>query len=51
MGAAEKLEELLSLNRVRQMTGMDTTFICGEIKAGRFPRSIRIGRRALWIQS
>lgn len=42
MGAAEKLEELLSLDRVRQMTGMGTTFIYGEIKAGRFPRSIRI---------
>ena len=51
MGAAERLEELLSLDRVRQMTGMGTTFIYGEIKAGRFPRSIRIGRRALWIQS
>ncbi|MBH1839237.1 AlpA family transcriptional regulator [Stenotrophomonas maltophilia] len=33
------------------MTGMGTTFIFGEIKAGRFPRSIRIRRRALWIQS
>jgi len=51
MGAAENLEELLSLDRVRQMTGMGTTFIYGEIKAGRFPRSIRIGRRTLWIQS
>ncbi len=51
MGAAEGLEELLSLDHVRQMTGMGTTFIYGEIKAGRFPRSIRIGRRALWIQS
>ena len=51
MGAAERMEELLSLDCVRQMTGMDTTFIYGEIKAGRFPRSIRIGRRALWIQS
>ncbi|WP_395137090.1 AlpA family transcriptional regulator [Stenotrophomonas geniculata] len=30
---------------------MGTTFIYGEIKAGRFPRSIRIRRRALWIQS
>jgi prophage regulatory protein len=51
MGAAEKLEELLLLDRVRLMTGMGTTFIYGEIKARRFPRSIRIGRRALWIQS
>ena len=51
MGAAERLEELLSLDRVRHMTGMGTTFIYGEIKAGRFPRSIRIGRRALWMQS
>ncbi|WP_439450412.1 helix-turn-helix transcriptional regulator [Stenotrophomonas sp. ATs4] len=50
MGAAERLEELLSLDRVRQMTGMGTTLIYGEIKAGRFPRSIRIGRHALWIQ-
>ncbi len=51
MGAAENLEELLSLERVRHITGMGTTFIYGEIKAGRFPKSIRIGRRALWIQS
>ncbi|HDX0802077.1 helix-turn-helix transcriptional regulator [Stenotrophomonas maltophilia] len=51
MGAAERLEELLSLDHVSQMTGMDATFICGEIKAGRFRRSIRIRRRALWIQS
>lgn len=51
MGAAEKLEELLSLDRVRQMTGIGTTFSYGEIKAGRFPRSIRIGRRVPWIQS
>jgi prophage regulatory protein len=51
MGAAERLEELLSLDRVRQMTSMGTTYIYEEIKAGRFPRSIRIGRRALWIQS
>lgn len=51
MGAAERLEELLSLDHVSQMTGMDATFIYGEIKAGRFPRSIRIRRRAFWIQS
>ncbi|NYB77158.1 MAG: AlpA family transcriptional regulator [Stenotrophomonas maltophilia] len=51
MGAAERLEELLSLDHVSQMTGMDATFICGEIKAGRFRRSIRIRRRVLWIQS
>ncbi|WP_313437321.1 AlpA family phage regulatory protein [Stenotrophomonas sp.] len=50
-GAAERIQELLSLDRVRQMTGMGTTYIYGEIKAGCFPRSIRIGRRALWIQS
>ncbi|NIJ69023.1 AlpA family phage regulatory protein [Xanthomonas sp. 60] len=50
MGAAEKFEELLSLHRVRAMTGMGKTFIYGEINASRFPRSIRIGRRALWIQ-
>lgn len=51
MGAAEPLEELLSLDRMRQMTGMGTTFIYGEIQVGRFPRSIRIGRRPLWMQS
>ncbi|HDS1037373.1 TPA: AlpA family phage regulatory protein [Stenotrophomonas maltophilia] len=51
MGAAERMEELRCLDRVRQMTGMGTTYIYGEIKAGRFPRSIRIGRRALWVQS
>lgn len=51
MGVAETLEELLSLERVRAATGMGTTFIYGEIKAGRFPKSIRVGRRALWIQS
>lgn len=51
MGAAESIEELLSLERVRAATGMGTTFIYGEIKAGRFPKSIRVGRRALWIQS
>ncbi|AYZ70650.1 MULTISPECIES: hypothetical protein [Stenotrophomonas] len=51
MAVAERLEELLSLDHVSQMTGMDATFICGEIKAGRFRRSIRIRRRALWIQS
>ncbi|HEL3748397.1 TPA: AlpA family phage regulatory protein [Stenotrophomonas maltophilia] len=51
MAAADKLEELLSLDCVRQMSEMGTTFIYGEIKAGHFPRSIRIGRRTLWIQS
>ncbi|AWH44515.1 AlpA family phage regulatory protein [Stenotrophomonas sp. ZAC14A_NAIMI4_1] len=51
MGAAERMEELLSLDRVRQMTGMGITFSHGEIRAGRFPRSIRIGRRALCLQS
>lgn len=47
MGGAERLEELLPLDRVRQMTGVGTTFIYGDINAGRFPRSIRVGKRAL----
>ncbi|MDY4296785.1 MULTISPECIES: AlpA family phage regulatory protein [unclassified Xanthomonas] len=51
MAAAEKLEELCALARVRAMTGMGTTFIYGEIKDGRFPKPIRVGRRSLWVLS
>jgi len=37
MEATERLEELLCLDRARNMTGMSTTFIYGEIKAGPLP--------------
>ncbi|WP_369916483.1 helix-turn-helix transcriptional regulator [Xanthomonas sp. NCPPB 3005] len=51
MAAAEKLEELCTLSRVRAMTGLGTTFIYGEIKDGRFPKPIHVGRRSLWVLS
>ncbi|MBH1432355.1 AlpA family phage regulatory protein [Stenotrophomonas maltophilia] len=38
-------------SRPSDRTHMGTTFIYEEIKAGRFPRSIRIGRLAPWTPS
>ncbi|WP_234456150.1 AlpA family phage regulatory protein [Stenotrophomonas sp. S41] len=42
-------QELLPLDP--RAADVRNTFIYGEIKAGRFPRSIRIGRSAVWIRS
>ena len=45
------IEELLGIRRVMSMTGLGRAFIYEKIKLNEFPKAIRIGRRALWIQS
>lgn len=37
----------IRIARVREITGMGTTFIYTEMAAGRFPRQRKIGRRAV----
>ncbi|MFD3301933.1 helix-turn-helix transcriptional regulator [Aquipseudomonas alcaligenes] len=37
----------LRIAKVREITGMGTTFIYTEMAAGRFPRQRKIGRRAV----
>ena len=45
------LEELLSIHRVKDMTGLGRTNIYLRMKDKKFPPSIRVGGRALWIRS
>ncbi|MDC7805572.1 AlpA family phage regulatory protein [Luteimonas sp BLCC-B24] len=51
MSAAEKIEELRTLDEVQAMTGMGSTWIYEQVKAGAFPAPIKIGRRSLWVLS
>jgi prophage regulatory protein len=44
-------EVLLTMAKVKAQTGMGATFIYENIKEKRFPKSIRVGRRAMWVQS
>lgn len=42
----------LALPEVKRRTGMGTTFIYEEIKEGRFPKQVRLGKRAArWIEA
>jgi prophage regulatory protein len=42
---------LLRLNRVREITGLGTTYIYALMGEGHFPQPIRVGRRAVrWLQ-
>lgn len=42
----------LALPEVKRRTGMGTTFIYEEMKEGRFPQQVRVGKRAVrWIDS
>lgn len=47
----EKPEVLLTMAKVKAQTGMGATFIYENMKSARFPKSIRVGRRAMWVQS
>lgn len=40
--------ELWSFAEVSKRTGMGRTFIYGEMKAGRFPQRVLIGKSARW---
>ncbi|KLJ02999.1 AlpA family phage regulatory protein [Luteimonas sp. FCS-9] len=51
MGAAERLEELRTIDDVQRMTGMGSSWIYEQIKSGAFPAPIKIGRRSLWVLS
>lgn len=46
-------EELIPLERVREITGMGTTFIYEQqhVLKNPMPRPIKIGRRSLWVRS
>ncbi|HHK2328925.1 AlpA family phage regulatory protein [Pseudomonas aeruginosa] len=42
----------LSLPEVKRRTGMGTTYIYTEMNAGRFPKAVRVGKRATrWIEA
>ncbi|WP_128082610.1 helix-turn-helix transcriptional regulator, partial [Pseudomonas nitroreducens] len=41
----------LALPEVKRRTGMGTTYIYTEMNAGRFPKAVRVGKRATrWIE-
>ncbi|QIE84938.1 AlpA family phage regulatory protein [Pseudomonas nitroreducens] len=42
----------LALPEVKRRTGMGTTYIYTEMNAGRFPKAVRVGKRATrWIEA
>ncbi|WP_425328332.1 helix-turn-helix transcriptional regulator [Pseudomonas nitroreducens] len=42
----------LALPEVKRRTGMGTTYIYTEMNAGRFPKAVRVGKRATrWIET
>lgn len=46
------MDKLLTRRQVTELTGMNEQFIYREVKAGRFPRQIRIAQRAVrWRES
>ncbi len=51
MSAAEKLEELLSIDRVCELTGVSRAYIYIRIGKKTFPRPIKVGKRSLWLMS
>lgn len=59
MSAAERLpenfhdadDELMELDEVLVFIRMSTAFIYKEIKAERFPKPIKQGRRSFWLRS
>ena len=44
-------EVLLTLRDVSAQAGVQSSFIYERMKTKQFPKSIRVGRRALWLQS
>jgi len=51
VSAAEKLEELLSIDRVCELTGVSRAYIYIRIGEKTFPRQIKVGKRSLWLMS
>lgn len=48
----EQSDRLIALPEVRGITGMGTTFIYTQIAAGKFPRQIKVGKKASrWQES
>lgn len=44
--------ELIALPEVRRISGMGTTYIYGQMAAGKFPRQRKIGKKASrWVKS
>ncbi|TDB29742.1 AlpA family phage regulatory protein [Stenotrophomonas sp. ATCM1_4] len=44
-------ERLLTIHSVCDQAGVRTSYIYERMKEGKFPKSIRVGRRAMWLQS
>ena len=44
-------EHLLRLPRVLELTGRGRTATLDDVKAGRFPKPIKIGAASMWLQS
>ncbi|KRG38561.1 hypothetical protein ARC78_15620 [Stenotrophomonas pictorum JCM 9942] len=44
-------EVLLTIQGVSAQAGVQSSFIYERMKAKQFPKSIRVGGRALWLQS
>lgn len=44
-------ERLLTIHGVCDQAGVRTSYIYERMKEGKFPKSIRVGRRAMWLQS
>ncbi|MFZ6691845.1 helix-turn-helix transcriptional regulator [Undibacterium sp. SXout20W] len=47
-----QLVALIKIAKVSEMTGFEKTFIYNEMAAGRFPRSISVGSKAVrWVST
>ncbi|WP_045736768.1 AlpA family phage regulatory protein [Xanthomonas sp. MUS 060] len=46
--AQSEWEELASLPRVMKITGIAKSSIYNRMRAGTFPKPVKVGRRALW---
>ena len=51
MAAAEKLEELRSIDRVCELTGVSRAYIYIRIVEKTFSGQIEVGKRSLWLIS
>ncbi len=49
--ADKEPERLLTIHGVCDQAGVRSSFIYERMKEGKFPQSIRVGRRAMWLQS
>lgn len=47
MATADR-EELASLNRAMKITGLGKSTIYRAMRAGTFPKPVKVGRKALW---